>query len=132
MKSLKEALVHKHMDQKKGFELMNPKLSDLKHLDVIRTNEGYFYVCLEKDKCPIQTKTNLKSWDDDFEAYRLSAYGVILCLGLDNYKEDLICNSGKVFNVVSVYRGLLDGMNYKNFYELWDNLDEKLKDQNIS
>lgn len=133
MKSLREALVHKHMDQNK-FQVRNPKLDDLEHLDILETEGGEFYICLQYNACPYDVKECIKNWGDDIEAYTYDKYDCIADLGLVfRYNSDLTAKHRILGDdISSVYRGVLKGVKYKTFMDLWDEMKKRLKEYRIA
>jgi len=131
MKTLQESIIGRKGSQYfRGKRLSNPKITDLRHLDVLKTRNGWYYICLDYKQCSpgvqhqIIKRVNL-------EAYTMpegGQPGTIWCLGLhQEYDMDLRIPDCPEDDIVEVYRGVLNTANYERFRDLWDDLKNKMK-----
>ena len=130
MKTLQESIIGR-----KGIryvQLSNSKITDLKHLDVLKTRNGRYYICLDYEQCPSGIRHQMIN-RVTLEAYTMpngGSSGNIWCLGLhqvDKYDMDLRDPDYPDNDIVEVYRGVLNSADYNSFRDLWGDLQNKMK-----
>jgi hypothetical protein len=124
--------------------IKNPKLRQLRHLDVVKTRNNKIYICLDKKSCTPTLLKHISGADNVsrehgyiriFDAYTCVANGFqrpghkyyISSLGLNYYDSDLTYKIGlspNELDIVEAYRGILDPYIDRdcNLDEIWDYL----------
>ena len=132
MKTLQESIIgRKGAGYFKGKLLSNPKITDLKHLDILKTRNGWYYICLDYTQCPKGIQRQIIN-QPILEAYAIpdfGRHGTIWCLGLnhvDKYDMDLQSKECPDDDIIEVYRGVLNNANYESFRDLWGDLQNKM------
>ena len=132
MKTLQESIIgRKGTGYFRGKLLSNPKITDLKHLDVLKTRDGRCYICLDYKQCPPAIRRQMIN-QVTLEAYTIPERrrpGDIWSLGLyqvDKYDMNLQNREYPDDDIIEVYRGVLDNANYDSFRDLWGDLQNKL------
>lgn len=133
MKTLQESIIgRKGAGYFRGRLLSNPKITDLRHLDVLKTKNGQYHICLDYKQCLSGIRRQLIN-QVALEAYTMpdgGRPGNIWCLGLhqvDKYDMDLQSIVYPDDTIIEVYRGILDSADYDSFRDLWDDLKNKMK-----
>ena len=130
MKTLQESIIGR-----KGIgyiRLSNHKITDLKHLDVLKRRTGDYYICLDYKQCPPGIRRQMIN-RDTLEAYTMpegGRPGAIWSLGLhqvDKYDMNLQNPNWPQDDIIEVYRGVLNNANYNSIRDLWDDLKNKMK-----
>lgn len=112
--------------------LSNPKITDLKHLDVLKRRTGDYYICLDYKQCSPGIRRQIIN-RVTLEAYTMPEDvrpGAIWSLGLhqvDKYDMNLRNPDCPDDDIVAVYRGVLNSADYNSFRDLWGDLRNKMK-----
>lgn len=130
MKTLQESIIGR-----KGIgyvQLSNPKITDLKHLDVLKRRTGDYYICLDYKQCPPGIRRQMIN-QVTLEAYTMPEGvrpGAIWSLGLhlvDRYDMYLQNPNRPQDDIIEVYRGVLNSADYNSFRDLWGDMQNKMK-----
>lgn len=133
MKHIQESIIgRKGTGYFRGKLLSNPKITNLKHLDVLKIKNGRHYICLDYKQCPPGIGRQIIN-HVTLEAYTMPEDGrsrAIWCLGLhqvDKYDINLQSIVYPDDSIIEVYRGVLDNADYNSFGDLWGDLQNKMK-----
>ena len=115
---INESIIGRKTSLIRWSELKNPKKSDLRHLDVLMCRNKNIYICLDgKIIGPYE-----------FEAYEYDDNNDRLYhLGLDNYDSDLNCRENPPFDVIHVYRGVVNDVKNQDISEIWNTLQKRMQ-----
>ena len=133
MKTLQESIIgRKGAGYFNGIRVSNPKITDLKHLDVLKKRTGDYYICLDYKQCTPGIRRQMIN-RVTLEAYAMpegGRSGAIWSLGLhqvDKYDMNLQNPNWPQDDITEVYRGVLSSADYNSFRDLWDDLKNKMK-----
>ena len=129
MKTLQESIIgRKGVPQSNRIELPNPKKTDLKHLDVLVCRNEEVYICLDQRGCSRNLTKYLEGWEKYFEAYEYDpGRDTIYSLGLENYDTKLKCRNNRPYDIIHVYRGVLDDVKDCDLPVIWDTLEKRIE-----
>lgn len=116
MKSIRESIIGRKSSQTHHFyTLSNPRLNDLKHLDVLWCKNGSVYICIDPNEDRSLIGGNV------FDAYRVDRWGHPAALGLVNFRRNLSCSTDNEYDIAYVYRNIFDDIKYyRDFQALWN------------
>ena len=133
MKSLKEALIKKHAPYRNSFELTNPELLKLRHLDILETRDEGFWIYLDQDCCSPNLK-NLDFGSQGLEAFTFDQNNIERLGIWNHYYLDLtrVWADQKEYDIVNVYRGVLNKSDSTSFKNLWNKMQQRLKEYGVA
>lgn len=129
MKTLQESIIgRKGVPYSRKTELPNPQKTELRHLDILVCRNEEVYICLDRRGCSRNLTKYLGGWEKYFEAYEYDpGRDIIYPLGLDNFNRDLTCRDNKPYDIIHVYRGMLDDVKDCDLPKIWDTLEKRIE-----